>query len=142
MVSEQSEKISRKTPLMLQSTNRSTKKLKLESKANIVSSDSLSQSSKWKANLNHTRHQHQQQHVSGQEEIGQELDIIGALAFERAQLEERVLGLEQRVRGLETQRERDVKMLLWMRVEMARFGEWWRWVERGRGEGLQENEGC
>lgn len=111
-------------------------KSRLESKAksNTLSSTSLSQSSKRKTeNLKHTQ-DHQHQLVSGQEEdIELELDIIGTLTLERAQLDERVLGLEERVRELEMQRKRDVKMLLWMRVEMARFGEWWRWVERGRG---------
>ncbi|TGO57956.1 hypothetical protein BCON_0060g00300 [Botryotinia convoluta] len=125
MVSEQSEKMSRKPPLTLQSTNRLMKKSKSKLKSDIVSSTSLSQSSKRKTeNLKHTQDQHQkqQQYVSEQEqEIEQELDIIGTLTFERAQLEERVLGLEKRVRELEMQGERDVRMILWMRVEMARF---------------------
>ncbi|TGO35995.1 hypothetical protein BHYA_0138g00080 [Botrytis hyacinthi] len=129
------------------STNRLMKKSKLESKAksNIVSCIPISQSFKRKTeNLKHTRVQDQNQepHVSEQkEEIEQELDVIGILTLEKAQLEEKIMGLEKRVQELEMQRERDVKMLLWTRVEIARFGEWWRWVERRRGEEMQENGG-
>lgn len=116
-----------------------------KSKSNIVFSASLSQSSKRKTeNLKQRQDQpqHQHQSVSEQkEEEERELDIIGTLTLEKAQLEEKIMGLEERVRELEMQREGDVRMLLWMRVEMARFGEWWRWVE-SRGRGITGNEGC
>ncbi|TGO49897.1 hypothetical protein BOTNAR_0413g00110 [Botryotinia narcissicola] len=125
----------------------SGKMLESKAKSNIVSFISISQSFKRKVeSLKRTRDQDQDQnqepHVSEQkEEIEQELDVIGILTLEKAQLEEKIMMLEERVRELEMERERDVKMLLWMRVEMARFGEWWRWVERGWGGEIQGNEG-